>query len=304
MSDPYHAGERAIQEMAAERNKALLSSRVIASAIPKGAIPFVDQQPFCILGWRSGEGLIWASVLSGPPGFAQADETGKGLTFRLGERSDSLPETPPFSELGVGDHLGTLFIDLAKTRRRLRANGRVASRTRSDVTIAIEQAYPNCPKYIQRRNPEPQDWTDPKGISQGRALTVEVRRWITGADTFFVASAHPDGPVDTSHRGGKAGFVRLRDDRLVVPDYPGNSMFNTFGNFHLNPRAGLAFVDFETNRQLKLTGNVRLDFEAGDPEGVTGGTGRWWEFEPTAWIVEPLLTPLRWVFVDPSPFNP
>ena len=82
------------------------------------------------------------------------------------------------------------------------------------------------------------------------------------ADTFFVASAHPRRGTDVSHRGGDPGFVRMLDDHtLRVPDYAGNSMFNTLGNLHVNPRAGLLFVDFDRWRTLQLTGTATIRFD-------------------------------------------
>jgi predicted pyridoxine 5'-phosphate oxidase superfamily flavin-nucleotide-binding protein len=55
-----------------------------------------------------------------------------------------------------------------------------------------------------------------------------------------MASFHPRGGADASHRGGRAGFVRVLDeDRLAFADYPGNNMFNTFVNLIEYPRAGL-----------------------------------------------------------------
>jgi len=131
-----------------------------------------------------------------------------------------------------------------------------------------------------------------------------ITSWIEQADACFVASAHPDGAMDASHRGGARGFVALRSGVLRIPDYPGNSLFNTLGNFSLNPRAGLVFLHFEHSRQLQLSGDVRLDLAARDTEGTTGGTGRWWAFHPRRWIVSPLDMPLAWRFADASPFNP
>lgn len=178
------------------------------------------------------------------------------------------------------------------------------------LEIAIDQAYPNCPKYIQRRTLAPAASSDkigPGEIETGDALTPALQSWIGAADTFFVASAHPDGAVDCSHRGGAPGFVRLDGDELRIPDYPGNSRFNTLGNFRLNPRAGVAFLDFAASRQLKLTGHVSLNLNAGKVDGDahdTGGTGRWWTFTPAKWIVTPLNLSMRWDFVEASPFNP
>ena len=63
------------------------------------------------------------------------------------------------------------------------------------------------------------------------SLSAAQRARIGAADTFFIASAHPEGGADASHRGGRPGFVRVTGQRsLAFPDYPGNNMFNTLGN--------------------------------------------------------------------------
>jgi predicted pyridoxine 5'-phosphate oxidase superfamily flavin-nucleotide-binding protein len=309
MIDPYHSGERAIQEMTGERDKAILNGRYIAGALSPRASGFLEQQQMCALGWRSPAGEVWASVLTGRQGFARAEDSGAMLALRLDDEADILSVSPPFAALRVGDPLGVLFLDPSK-RRRLRTNGRVVDLHEYSLAIAIDQAYPNCAKYIQQRTIAPTTSSDkigPREIETGDVLTAALRLWIGTADTFIVASAHPGGSVDCSHRGGAPGFIRLHGDELRIPDYPGNSMFNTLGNFELNPSAGLAFLDFAANRQLKLTGHVSLDLNAGKVDGDahdTGGTGRWWTFKPTKWIVAPLNLPMRWDFVEASPFNP
>lgn len=309
MIDPYHSGERAIQEITGERDKAILNGRNIAGALSPRASGFLERQQLCALGWRSPTGEVWASVLAGRQGFACAKDAGATLVLRLDDDADILSASPPFAALKIGDPLGVLFLD-PSMRRRLRINGRVADRHEQSLAIAIDQAYPNCAKYIQQRTLAPAasgDRIGPREIEMGDVLTAALRSWIGAADTFIVASAHPDGAVDCSHRGGAPGFVRLHGDELRIPDYPGNSMFNTFGNFELNPSAGLAFLDFAESRQLKLTGHVTLDLNAGRAGGDahdTGGTGRWWTFKPTKWIVTPLNVPMRWDFVEASPFNP
>jgi predicted pyridoxine 5'-phosphate oxidase superfamily flavin-nucleotide-binding protein len=309
MIDPYHSGERAIQEMTGERDKAILNGRNIAGALSPRASGFLEQQQMCALGWRSPAGEVWASVLAGRQGFARANDDGATLALRLDDDAGILSASPPFAALQIGDPLGVLFLD-PSTRRRLRINGRVADLHERRLAIAIDQAYPNCAKYIQQRTLAPAASSNkigPREIETGDALTTALQSWIGAADTFFVASAHPDGAVDCSHRGGAPGFVRSDGDELRIPDYPGNSMFNTLGNFELNPRAGLAFLDFATNRQLKLTGRVSLDLNAGkvgNDARDTGGTGRWWSFKPTRWIIAPLNLPMRWDFIEASPFNP
>lgn len=304
MRDPFHSGERAIQEKTGERDVALMNGQSIADRIPAAAKLFVAQQHYCVLGWSSPDDGPWAAFLGGPQGFARTDEERKTLYLRLNDSMGTLSRMPPFAGMQEGDHLGVLFIELA-TRRRLRVNGRCTRLADEALAVTIDQANPLCPKYIQRRRleerePEPATM----GIREGETLGDDLIAWIAGADTFFVASAHPDGSADASHRGGRPGFVRHQDGVLRIPDYPGNSMFNTLGNFALNPRAGLAFVDFGANRQLQMTGDVRLDLEAGTAAGETGGTGRLWEFRPRKWIVSPLNRSFAWTFIDESPFNP
>jgi uncharacterized protein len=308
MRDPFHPGERAIQEQTGEREVALMNGRLIGDRIPAAARLFVAQQHYCALGWSSPEHELWAAFLGGPQGFAHTDEDGSQLNLRLDDIAGVLSRIPPFAGVEVNDHLGVLFIELA-TRRRLRASGRCAHKTATELAISIDEAHPLCPKYIQRRQLEDAaPGGAPSGIQEGEALSTELVAWITGADTFFVASSHPDRSADISHRGGKPGFVRHDGGVLRIPDYPGNGMFNTLGNFMLNPRAGLTFVDFGANRQLQMTGEVSLDLDAGTTEGGTaggtGGTGRWWEFRPRKWIVAPLNRAFEWKFIDQSQFNP
>jgi hypothetical protein len=302
--DPYHAGQQAIQTYVGERKAALRNGRNISPAIPAAARRFVSQQHYCLLGWRDGRNALWASFLAGPQGFARSDGEGRSLALTLSQDVPVLHRIPPFVALQPGDPIGVLFIELA-TRRRLSVKGSVGAFEGHCLQVSVERAFPLCPKYIQRRrltDQGPERWDG--GIDTGHALAPSLIDWIASADTCFVASAPSADAADVSHRGGQPGFVRVTRDRLTVPDYSGNSMFNTLGNFERNPRAGLAFVDFERNRQLQLSGSVELALDAGDADGATGGTGRWWHFHPEQWIVSPLNRAFTWFYIDASPFNP
>ena len=80
-------------------------------------------------------------------------------------------------------------------------------------------------------------------------------------------------------------------------------MFNTLGNFTSDPRAGLMFVDFESNRTLQLTGRAEIlyDMEGGEQE--TGGTNRYWDFHIDRWIENSPSSQMTWEFLDYSPHN-
>ena len=133
----------------------------------------------------------------------------------------------------------------------------------------------------------------------------EQQALIRAADTFFVASAHPDRGVDASHRGGNPGFVRVVDDRRIrTPDYPGNCMYNTLGNFVVNAKAGLIFVDFERHRTLQLIGRPEILWDEDDPDHETGGTKRYWELHVDRWQETDDAHQLQWSFLDYSTYNP
>jgi hypothetical protein len=134
---------------------------------------------------------------------------------------------------------------------------------------------------------------------------VDVKKWITKLDTFFVASANHEGDLDISHRGGNPGFIEWTGgDTLRIPDYSGNSMFNTLGNFQDNPIAGLLFVNFSNGETLQLTGQVIIHLNETGNEDFTGGTNRFWDFKIEQTLLTQSLHDFSTRFIDYSPFNP
>ena len=296
----FHPGELAIQNAAGVREIAAANSKLIWKSIPDHVIPFVTAQSNCLVGGQSASGDIWAEFVVGTPGFATVGDGGASVTISLG--AGGLLERQ--LDFGIGTHLGLLFIDLS-TRKRLRVNGCITAMSGQNLTLSVDQSFPNCPKYIQaRRLRTGAASTGPQRIETGNALPDHVSNWITNADTFFVASTATDGAADVSHRGGKPGFVQPRGQTLFIPDYQGNSMFSTLGNFLLNPRAGLVFVDLEANQTLQLTGDVELELEAKGGMPATADTGRWWKFHAKQYVISSIGSPVSAEFINASPFNP
>jgi hypothetical protein len=302
----FHAGELAVQLRAGESQMARMNAGALSDRIPGGAIPFLAQQPMAVAASTAADGAVWASVLVGEPGFISAADA---HTVKI---DISMPpaamDDPLWANLQHDNTVGLLVIELG-SRRRLRINGKTSLEDGRQLKVDVGVAYPNCPKYIQRRH-----WSWPAASSQraasgrgrqGRTLDDRQRNWIAAADTLFVASAHPGQGADASHRGGRPGFVQIVDDsRLRVPDYSGNSMFNTLGNFESYPHAGLAFLDFEQGRLLQLAGRPVIRWDLDDPQQHTGGTGRFWDFEVELWRESELSFQLQWELIDFSPFNP
>jgi len=281
------------------------NGRVISDSIMKGALKFIAKQPMIVLGSVDPEKNIWASLLFGTPGFVKAPDDRK-LEINLAQ--DSINEFDPFwTNIQTHPKVGALLLELA-TRRRLRINGLVNRITSNQLLLEVQESYPNCPKYIQRRNIQFGS-IEASGENlpalEGEKLASDQLNLITKADLFFVASAHPERGVDVSHRGGLPGFVEPIDDStLRIPDYSGNSMFNTLGNFAINPKAGLVFLDFDRNRMLQLTGSTEVQWNQKDGMGQTGGTKRFWIFKLNQWRESAMHAGVKWEFVDYSPHNP
>jgi len=301
--EPYHEGERAVQARHGTRDDAERQAAMIGAAIPPPARAFLAAQRTLAVGALDGLGRPWASLWPGPPGFVTSAD---GRTVRVA-RDGRLPapDDPLRALLVPGRAVGLLAIELA-SRRRLRINGAVAAADEGHVTIDVREVFPNCSKYIQRREPIAGGAAGAAAPAErGRALDAARRAFLERADTLFVASSHPTRGVDVSHRGGEPGFVSVRDDRtLRIPDYRGNGMFQTLGNFEVAPRAGLVAVDFERRRLLSLTGAVSISHGAEDPAHPSGGTGRYWSLVVAEWHEYAAPVGLAFRLVESSPFNP
>jgi len=76
---------------------------------------------------------------------------------------------------------------------------------------------------------------------------------------------HPEYGADISHRGGFKGFVRVvNDHELRVPDYRGNTLFNSLGNIVASRKLGMLFINFNTGNSLQLSGEGDLLWQKED----------------------------------------
>jgi predicted pyridoxine 5'-phosphate oxidase superfamily flavin-nucleotide-binding protein len=306
MSDqPYHDGELAVQRRAGERDMARRLAGAFSPRIVAGALPFLARQRVLGVAAAGADGHLWTSVWSGVPGFVQSAD-GQRVSIRRSAAAPA-PGDPVLPGLTAGQHVGLLAIDFA-TRRRLRINGAIDAVGADEIQVLVGESLGNCPKYIQRR--QPADDVAPALLTtttteRGRELDAERRAIVAWADTAFVGSIHPERGVDASHRGGAPGFIQVADPTtLRVPDYAGNSMFLTLGNFAADPRASLAVLDFDLGRVLSFSGEARLHFDDERPDLPTGGTGRFWELTVREWVQFELPWRLRWDLIDESPYNP
>lgn len=301
----FHEGELQVQTLAKESEIAQRNAAVVSQHIIQGALPFIAQQMMVVVSSISESGQIWTSILFGEPGFIQAPDDKTVLinpAQMIKQSSD-----PLWRNIALNSEVGLLIIELS-TRRRLRVNGNINKRPDGQFTISVAQSYPNCPKYIQRRQPSLSE----KALTYetplpktGTTFTQEQETLIANADSFFVGSGVIGHHNDASYRGGEPGFVNiLSSHQLVIPDYKGNSMFNTLGNFQSNPHAGLVFIDFENSKLVQMTGKAKVLWDQQDDINQTGGTKRYWQFDLTNWQETTLPKEIHWSFFDYSPHNP
>lgn len=311
---PFHQGELKVQKLAKESDIAQRNAGVISNKILPGAISFIGQQNILVISSIDIQGKVWVSLLIGNPGFITAPNN---TSLQLDSRNIiNNCDDPLWQNIKINPKVGILVIELS-TRRRFRVNGSIQAINKRLFSIKVEQAYPNCPRFIQRRrlgfSKDVIEHCVPL-ISKGSDLSTEHFNIIQKADLFFVGSGcfiekatgatHPHNKFDqfccdASHRGGSPGFVEIIDKkRILIPDYKGNSLFNTLGNIHAYPKAGLIFIDFEQAKLLQITGNATILWEHSDSENKTGGTQRFWELEVTAWQQTMLSTELSWTFFD------
>jgi uncharacterized protein len=300
MAPVYHPGELSVQERAGVREMADRIGRSIGSTIPPAARNFLRSQPLVVVGSVDASQRVWASLLTGTPGFLHAADE---HTMRINARPAA--GDPLRDNLAANSQVGMIAIEFA-TRRRMRLNGRAQLGADGAITIQAQQVYSNCPKYIQARRwrGRPSEADSTPVVRRQSTLAQDQERWIRESDTFFIASHHPEGGTDASHRGGLPGFVRvLNDHRLVWPDYAGNTMFQSLGNIAVNPQAGLLFIDFERGQTLQLTGRARILW---DPKRIAefAGAGRLVEFDVDEAVEIAEAHSLEWRFLDYSRENP
>jgi len=302
---PFHRGEIAVQKLSGAHDKVMrYAPRVVRPYLPEQHAEFYQNQPFVVAAARDSHGSMWSTMLfrnddddddddvrdddeSNPRPLVESTSPDT-LVIRGGPvRGDALEEafSSDNAALDNGEpplDVGLLGIEFA-TKRRNRVNGRVVrsraknhrgggddssngSSGRRDLIFKVDQAFGNCPQYIQ-----PRKWwrTRPNAAAttavakRATELSEQQMERIRRARTAFVATGYRGDPQqedvrygnDSSHRGGPAGFVRVVDSKtLVLPEYAGNNHFNTLGNLVLDDRMGVTVPDLEGGGLLQLSG--------------------------------------------------
>lgn len=289
--DPFHEGERRVQQRVGEMREADRNSPMIAPQIPAGAIPFLQQQSLLILAVLD-KGALWCLPIVGKAGWMSASREAiyLDLTQTIGPVDERILSAAADRQL-----VGGVVLDFA-TRRRLRVNGRLEKTSNNLMVLSVAEAYPNCPKYITQRALVWSQDAPTVSLEQGESLTQEQRDTFEKTDVFFIATQHPKRGLDASHRGGNPGFVVSPSDRTIrFPDYVGNSLFNTLGNLEIDAHVGILLPEFNHGVALAITGTASVSYQ-------DQGRARWTTVTVQRWTQMrlPVIEKARQL----SPFNP
>ena len=120
----------------------------------------------------------------------------------------------------------------------------------SDSVKSVQEKY-NSRKANQK--------LEDAAIGANDELTEAEIQFISGMDTFFMASVGENGWPYIQHRGGPKGFIKIIDKKtLVFPDFRGNMQFISVGNIQSDKRVSLFFLDFINKRRLKVWAKARV----------------------------------------------
>lgn len=309
------------------------------SLLSPNAARSLVQYPLIAVGVLDSKKRPWTTVWGGAPGLGQPlGNSIIGIKTLVDRKHDPVVETLFGSnadgelvrEEGKGRMVSALTLDL-ETRRRQKLFGRMVAGaiaevkevedgqpeagSGSDVEAAhqvqlvcrIDQSLGNCPKYLNKKAIQPAQ-VKSRLESDSTNLVPDAVKLIRRADLFLVSSTHSEMDMDTNHRGGPAGFVRAQQTssgtwELYWPEYSGNRLYQTLGNFRDTPQAGLFFGDLETGDALYLTGTTEV-LIGSDAAGVLPRSNLAVKFCVTAARFVREALPFRGTPIEDSPYNP
>lgn len=228
----WNEGERALHRTL----KVPRMENPTAAGLPRRYHWRIMQSPLMALGTIDDDGRPWTTVWGGERAFARplAEDI-------IGINSGVSPHDPVFETLwaGKGCETGTddvvemgrlmagLAIDL-ETRDRVKLMGEavagaVTGDERVQMAFHVTGSLGNCPKYLNKKEIVPHDTHGSELVSaDGLRLGNEALALLGKADLFFMSTTDGES-MDTNHRGGTPGFVRVfRNERdsleLVYPE--------------------------------------------------------------------------------------
>ncbi|KAF6842968.1 oxidoreductase FAD-binding domain-containing protein [Colletotrichum musicola] len=311
----WHEGELAVHELL----KVPTHRNPTAPGLPASYGHRIAASPLLALGTLDSEGRPWTTIWGGEAG-AVARPVAEGV---LGVRSlVDVEDDPVFAALWEGREreevvrfeggkkVAGLAIDL-RTRDRVKIAGRMVAGAVAEgevqVAVEVEESLGNCPKYLNKKDVRPRPAVVKGDVQRGLPLSEDAVRVVDKADMVFVSSSGREG-MDTNHRGGGVGFVRVvRNDggglEVIYPEFSGNRLYQTLGNLKADPRVGVAVPDFETADVLYLTGTASI-LVGKDAAAYLPHTKLAVKITASSAVFVKAGLPFTGTPVEPSPYNP
>lgn len=116
----------------------------------------------------------------------------------------------------------------------------------------------------------------PSALVQHKVIShidQHCRNFLAKSALLFIATADSSGALDVSPRGDIPGFVRILDEnRLIIPERPGNRRFDSLRNLLSNPHIGLIFLIPGLDETLRVNGRawVTRDPILLEPSAISG----------------------------------
>lgn len=244
------------------------------------ASAMLERYPLLAIGSVDDSGAPWTTILGGSPGFARGlPDSNIAMKLPVDGKHDPVIEILMGGKNGSdpqavrGKPFSALSINL-EDRRRVKLYGTGLAAIVTEVAAEdgepthsqlqfighIDGSLGNCPKYLNKKHVVRHISTSSL-LSQGPRLTSAAEAVISNSDIFFISSINTeDSSMDTNHRGGPPGFVRVAADktRIVWPEYSGNQLYQSLGNLLVNPLAGVVFADHLSGDVVYVTGTTEI----------------------------------------------
>ncbi|QRV82230.1 pyridoxamine 5'-phosphate oxidase family protein [Ceratobasidium sp. AG-Ba] len=321
----WHPGERALQSALGLAEIVRFDYTAVRDHMPNQHRVFhTSNIAFVPISTLDADDRPWVSLLSSKEGTVGFVKSASEVELRI---DADVWAGDPILRRGEGnDLLAGLGIEWSSRRRNKFAgrieNLRMGEDGRMIFALKVNQTIGNCPKYISIRTVGPSP-TKPELVydyptwAPSDQLPDELVRFVQKADTVFIGTSYAAKPNDAelypshmgvNHRGGRPGFVRVRNDKrtVVLPDYSGNRLMQSLGNVQATPLAGLTILDFETGDILYLTGKAQ-NLVGKDAESVMPRSNLITLISITGYTFVRNAMPVRQVSstpVVPSPYSP
>ncbi|MEL6183058.1 MAG: MOSC domain-containing protein, partial [Myxococcota bacterium] len=209
----------------------------------------LERQSFFALAARDERSRPWATLLSGPLGFARWLDPKLLSVLARPQTGDALE-----SVVTPGAAVAALGLDF-ESRARIHIQGHIQGSSPRGLEIASsrELSETRTEVHLRRRR---------EGEASSRAVPAllmprldrECAALVAEADTVVLAHGGAGEGLCLSHRIGRPGFVLVvHETELLLGDVPGASELPDGES-----QAGLLFTDFERGALLQLTGTLEV----------------------------------------------